>query len=215
MADQPIRKFMFERSFDSASAAQPARDRRPVTLSPEQLEAVKQEAYKSGFVTGRTQTSDDQIKHVAMTIDRIDAAIGHLIASAEAAKPLQEARLREAVLAVARKILPDFSQRNGMQEIEAVVAGVIGEMSSEPRLVVRVNEGQFESINERIKALTEKQGYAGKVVLLADAEVKADDCRVEWADGGVERNLESLWGNLGKTLAPGKEEAPVSSDAAG
>ena len=130
---------------------------------------------------------------------------------AKRARPQQEVRVREAVLAVARKVLPDFSQRHGLQEIEAVVAGVIGEMSGEPRLVVRINEGQFDSVDGALKAVTEKQGFAGKVVLLADAEVKADDCRVEWADGGVERNLEALWQSLNKTLAPGVTMPPAGA----
>lgn len=221
-ADSPARKFMFERSFDNGGGAlQPARDRRPVTLTYDQLDALKKEQHAAGFAAGRQATAEDQARHLNATVDTIAAAVGSLIAAAEAARPAQETRVREAVLAIARKVLPDFSQRHGLQEIEAVVAGVIGEMTGEPRLVVRVNEAQFDAVDAALKAITEKQGYAGKVVLVADAQVKADDCRVEWADGGVERNLEVLWQSLGKTLAPdraappGPEQTPLSSDAAG
>jgi flagellar assembly protein FliH len=218
-ADQPIRKFMFDRSFDNAGGpVHPARDRRPVTLSYEQLEQLKRDMQTAGFTAGKKAAAEDQASHLNATVDKIAATAGALIAQAEANRPQQEARLREAVLAIARKVLPDFAQRHGLQEIEAVVAGVIGEMTGEPRLVVRVNETQFDSVDAALKAVTEKQGYTGKVVLIADAEVKANDCRVEWADGGVEHNLDALWQSLTKTLAPGREQTPPppqASDAAG
>lgn len=217
--DQPARKFMFDRSFDNAGGpVHPARDRRPVTLTYEQLEAIKKEAHVAGFTAGRNAAAEDQAKHLNTTVDKIGSTVGRLIADAEANRPQQEARLREAALAIARKVLPDFSQRHGLQEIEAVVAGVIGEMTGEPRLVVRINDAQFDAVDAALKAVTEKQGYAGKIVLIADAEVKTNDCRVEWADGGVERNLDALWQSLTKTLAPGREPAPQppqAADAAG
>lgn len=226
--DQAPRKFMFDRSFDNGGgSAQDTRDRRPVTLSFEQMEALKKEMHDAGYAAGQKTAAESQAKHLNVTVDKIAAAIGTLIANAEAERPIREAQLREAVLAIAKKVLPDFSQRHGLQEIEAVVAGVIGEMASEPRLVARVNDAQFDAVDAALKAMTEKQGFAGKVVLVADAEVNADDCRIEWADGGVERNLDALWQNLGKTLAPGKvmppqetpiqeqEQTPQSSDAAG
>jgi flagellar assembly protein FliH len=215
--EQP-RKFMFDRSFDNAGGPVHRVDRRPVTLTPEQLDAVKKEAHDTGFAAGKKTASEDQARHLNATVDKIGAVVGQLIAAAETNRPQQEARVREAVLAIAKKVLPDFAQRHGLQEIEAVVAGVIGEMTGEPRLVVRVNEGQFDTVNEALKAVTEKQGYTGKIVLVADAEVKQNDCRVEWADGGVDRNLEALWQNLTKTLAPERQEAPPppqASDAAG
>ncbi len=39
-------------------------------------------------------------------------------------------------------------------------------------------------------------GYQGKLVLLADPSLDADDCRIEWADGGAERDTGSAWREL-------------------
>jgi len=214
MADTPIRKFMFERSFDDLAAANaPVRDRRPVTYSWEQLEALKKEVHEAGFAAGKKAALEEQTQHIKITVGRISEAIGSLLEQAEANRKEQEPRLREAVLAIARKVLPDFSQRNGLQEIQAVVAGIIGEMTGEPRLVLRVSDAQFDAVNANLKDITEKQGYTGKVVLMADAQVKADDCRIEWADGGIEHNLAALWQNLGQSLAPGATPEQLNSPA--
>ena len=213
--EAPIRKFMFERSFDhdNGSRAQ-VRERRPVTLSPEQFDALKKEAYDAGFAVAKKASSEDQAQHLNVAVDRIGNHIGLLLQQTEAERQEKETRVREAVLAIARKVLPDFNKRHGLQEIEAVVAGIIGEMASEPRLVVRVNEAQFDQLNESLKAATEKQGFAGKVVLLADAQIGPDDCRIEWADGGIERNLQALWKNIGHAIAPDAAPSPSPEPAA-
>jgi flagellar assembly protein FliH len=207
--DAPIRKFMFERSFENdAGHRAPLRERRPVTLTPEQFDALKKEAYDGGFAAAQKASVESQAQHLNIAVDRIGNHIGLLLQQTEAERQHKEIRVREAVLSIARKVLPDYNQRHGMQEIEAVVAGIIGEMANEPRLVVRVNETQFDQLNESLKAVTEKQGYAGKVVLLADAEIRLDDCRIEWADGGIERNLEALWKNVGRAIAPDAAPPP-------
>ena len=213
MADTPIRKFMFERSFeDDVSHKAPVRERRPVTLTPEQFDVLKKESYDAGFVAGQKASAQDQAQHLNIAVGQIGAHIGRLLEQAETERQQKETLVREAVLAIARKILPDYNRRHGLQEIEAIVAGVIGEMANEPRLVVRVNEAQFDSIDASLKTVTEKQGYAGKIVLLADAEVAADDCRIEWADGGIERNLEALWKNIGQAIAPGASVSDVAPE---
>lgn len=215
MPDTPIRKFMFDRSFDSAMATDmPVREKRPVPYTEEQIEAIREDARAAGFAAGRQATAEEQARLLNATMERIATQIGALLASAEAERPVREAALREAVLAVAWKVLPDFCKRNGVQEILAIVSRVIGEMASEPRLVVRIGESQFDNVNESVKALGEKHGYAGKIVLLADAALAPGDCRIEWADGGIERNVAALWQSLGNTLAPGQEipSPPASPD---
>jgi flagellar assembly protein FliH len=213
MTDTPIRKFMFERSFEGdVGQKAPVRERRPVTLTPEQFDTLKKDSYDSGFAAGSKASSQSQAQHLNTVVTRIAEHVGHLLQQTEDERQQKETLMREAVLAVARKILPDFNRRHGLQEIEAIVAGVIGEMASEPRLVMRVNEGQFDSIDASLKSVTEKQGYTGKIVLLADAAVSADDCRIEWADGGIERNLEALWKNIGQSIAPGAPLPAATAD---
>ncbi|MGE3622558.1 MAG: FliH/SctL family protein [Bdellovibrionales bacterium] len=215
MADTPMRKFMFERSFaDSTGHVVSARDRRPVTLTPEQVDALKKEAHDAGFAAGRKSAAEDQAQYLNVTVTQIAGHIAKLLQQTEADRQEKEVRVREAVLAIARKVLPDFNQRHGLQEIEAIIAGIIGEMSSEPRLVVRVNETQFDSIDGSVKSITTQQGYAGKVVFLADPDVAPNDCRVEWADGGIERNLESLWRNIAQAVAPGADISTSSPETA-
>src|ERR1700733_4665621 len=89
-ADTAIRKFMFDRTFDDTSGpVHHARDRRPVTLTYEQLETLKKEARDAGFAAGRAAAAEDQAKHLNATVDKVSTLVGHLLAEAEARRPQQ------------------------------------------------------------------------------------------------------------------------------
>ncbi len=108
----------------------------------------------------------------------------------------------QIALSIVRKMMPDLAATTGMQEIEAMLSAAIAEMLHEPRLVVRVNESEFDSVNTKVQDIATQKAYAGKVVVLADAQIAAGDCRVEWADGGMERNTATTWTDVEAVVAP-------------
>jgi flagellar assembly protein FliH len=196
------RKFMFDRSFDDAAIVHRAQERKPVVLKPEQYDALKQESFDAGFAEGQKAGKDAQTAHLDATVAKIDASMGILIKSIAALAEEQQLHTRQLALSIVKKMLPQFAARNGMQEIEALLNDSIREMAREPRLVVRVQESEFDAVNERVQAIATQRAYSGKVIVLADAEIQAGDCRIEWADGGVERNSHSTMQSIEQTLLP-------------
>lgn len=204
MADTPpLRKFMFDRSFDGATSANKAeRPRGPVTLKPEQLDALKQEAFEQGFASGKSTGIDQHIQQQTSLLEHIDAKLSNLVMNLSGLQKEQDEQLRQTILVVAKKLLPSYIERNGIEEVSAMLAEVIAEMVHEPRLVVRVHDSEFDIINTKIHEITVQKAYAGKVVVLADVEIARGDCRVEWADGGIERNVKATWQNIEQVLTP-------------
>ena len=192
---------MFERSFDGQTGTR-APERKPVTLKPEQYDALKKESFDAGFAAGHKAGLEEHDAQFASLVDLIGNKIEHLLQNAQAFQKQSEEGMRRIALAISRKFLPDFITRNGTQEIEAILSEVMTEMIHEPRLVVRIHESQFDTLNEKINTLATQKAYAGKVVVLADAEIAVGDCRIEWADGGMERNTEATWNQIENVVAP-------------
>jgi flagellar assembly protein FliH len=184
------RKFMFDHSFDDATIVHRSPDRKPVLMKQEQIDALKKESHDAGFEAGRAAGKDEQTAQLAALLATVGANIAALTQNLDALNAEQNAQTRQLVLAIARKILPAFAATNGLHEIDALLTSTIREMAREPRLVVRVAESQFDAVDERIQTITAQLAYAGKVIVLGDATVAAGDCRIEWADGGVERNAQ-------------------------
>jgi flagellar assembly protein FliH len=199
---EPVRKFMFDRSFDDASIIHRAQERKPVLMKPEQVDALKKECYDNGFEAGKVTGQNEQIIQLDELMLRVEQNILRLVDNLANIVREQDTQTRQLVLAIAKKILPDFTAKNGLQEIEALLGDTIRDMAREPRLVVRVHENMFDTVNERVQALATQRAYPGKVIVLADSEVASGDCRVEWADGGVERNTQSTWNKIQETILP-------------
>ena len=50
----------------------------------------------------------------------------------------------------------------------------------------------IDDLKQNIDDIAAGCGFAGRVVLMPDAVMSGNDCRLEWADGGAVRNLESI-----------------------
>ncbi len=198
----PARKFMFDLSFDNASVVHRAPERKPVLMKPDQIDALKKDSHDEGFLAGKKEGLDQQTAALIALLSAVEQNIATLVACMDAMAKDQEAHTRCLALAIAKKVLPAFTAQQGLQEIEALVNATLHEMEREPRLVVRVEESQFDALNEKIQALAAQRAYGGKIVIIADAAVASGDCRIEWADGGVARDTAATMSSIEKTVRP-------------
>ena len=49
--------------------------------------------------------------------------------------------------------------------------------------------------------LAEARGYAGRLVLLPEPGLAPDDCRIEWADGGITRERAAIEARINEAVA--------------
>jgi flagellar assembly protein FliH len=200
--DAPVRKFLFERSFDDATVIHRTPERKPILMKPDQVDALKKECYDEGFAAGKVEGKEEQVAQQTALLARIDQHVVKLIEDIGSIAREQEEQTRRLALAIAKKVLPTFVAQNGTMEIETMVNDAIREMSREPRLVVRINETQFDALNEKILAISTQRAFSGKMVVIAASEVASGDCRIEWADGGIERNTPATMNAIEQTILP-------------
>lgn len=213
--NQP-RKYLFDLAFDGEEgAALPEMDKPKPTYSEEQLEAAKKEAYESGLAAGKKAQLAAQEQQIAALLAKVEKQAGALIQESTDVWARQITQLHEVAFVIARKILPSYVAHHGMDEIEALIDRVLSDMSREPRLVIRIAEASFDDASAKINALAANQAFAGKLVLLSDPDLGVSDCRVEWADGGIERDTKAIWEEIDRIMeenrAPDPEEAVASA----
>ena len=99
----------------------------------------------------------------------------------------------DLALAIVRKLHPALVERQGLAEIESVLSQCLESLKQEPRLVTYVHSARLDALQERLAQLSTSTGFEGRVVLIGDDAMGESDCRVEWADGGVEREAGRIW----------------------
>lgn len=197
-----VRKFLFDLSFHD-EAKHKKSSQPPAVFSREELDAARKESYESGFAAGGKAAAESAQQQANAVLEKIDRQLALLIERGQQQWQKILAHSRGTAIAIVRKLMPFCAEKYGVQEIEDLVSRALTEMAHEPRLVVRVGEAQFEAISEKIGALAQQKAYAGKIAVLCENGLGPADCRVEWSDGGVERNMDALWREIEKIASQG------------
>ena len=198
-------KFLFDQSFDLPDA--PRSVQRKVAPPPEPAftQAELEASHAVGFGEGRAQALAEATQaieaRVAAALSTIATRLEDALRSREEVVEAAQRRALEAIRAIARKAVPALCRTAPLLELETLVSESLREAFDEPRLVLRVADGIFDAMQQRLSAITGAVGFAGKVVLLADDSLDLADARVEWAEGGAERDTKRLLHDIDGALA--------------
>jgi flagellar assembly protein FliH len=192
-----MKKFLFDQNdFDKKQVAEP-----PPLFSAEQLALAQAQALAEGRQEGIRETRAAQEEQIAQMLARMIAQTEKLAAAEERREIEKCVDATKLAMRVAHKLLPQFSERFALAEIERVILAAVASRRDEPRIAVTVPAAHFEALKARIDEATLEKGYAGKVILIADDALAPTDCRVEWADGGAERLYERLFSQVENEFA--------------
>lgn len=180
-------KFMFDHDF----AGGPRKPVEPVITVAEhavKLAEIETAALQHGYTQGQDDAQVEVDRRIAATLDTISKNV----AAASAALAAIEARLEceavEVAVAVARKLAPTLIAREPFAEISALASECFRQLIAAPHIVVRVNDAVYATAKEQLDTIARACTFEGRLVVLAEPDIAAGDCRIEWADGGINRD---------------------------
>jgi flagellar assembly protein FliH len=145
-------------------------------------------AYRNGFAAGQAQTQAEAERQIAAAL----ALIGNGLSRIEGALSGIEARLEceavEVAVAVATKLAPELIAREPFSEISALATECFRHLVATPHVSVRIGREIYESTREKLEEIARARGFEGRLTVLADDTLASGDCRIEWAEGGVNRD---------------------------
>ncbi len=207
------RKFLFDVSFDEnavkAVAAPPPEPEETFTRA--ELEAARQAAHAEGHGAGLAEAVREATLRAAAALETLAKGIATLIAAQDSAVAETERQAIAALRVIVAKTVPAFAAKNALTEIEAFATKCLAEAIDEPRVVLRVGNDVYEPIRGQLDAMTASSGYAGRIVLLTDDALAASDARVEWADGGAERNVAAQLDEMDAAMARNCEPSAATT----
>ncbi len=228
------RPFLFDQAFDdddafvvSTNAAEPeAAEADEEAFDAAALDVARAEGFAAGYAAGENEANARAAAEAAAAEDGLLASIAGClegaISGAEAAEAVAAAVASQAAARAVARAFPALAARVGADEIAATVRDALARAADEPRIVVRLSPDDYEPVEERLADLVERAGYPGRLVTLEDAAVAIGDVRVEWADGGLARDLNRIaasvadaLGAIAENLSDAAESAAEPTTAAG
>jgi len=160
----------------------------PPTFTEEDLQLVRESAFEEGRRSGLEEAAASAERHLADAMTALTNGLAGLReAEAQSADEAQRVAARVA-MAVLRKVLPAACETNAFEEVVKTVLDCFSHVLDEPRIIVRVVADLVEPVRERLEGQAAQHGFEGRVVVQADPRLPPGDCRVEWTDGGAERD---------------------------
>ncbi len=205
-------KFQFTTAFDNDAERRRAEEER---RRREELEAARAQGFAEGRAQGREEMRHALEAQIAAALDRLAGSAERLFADRAGLQALLE---KESVLVahrLASVLAKSLIARFPLAEIEALLAEAMAAARREPRLVARVPETLVEPLEQRLEKLRLENGFLGDVVLLGDETLGPADCRIEWPDGGAERDLAALEAEIAAIVSRHLDEREDMADGDG
>ena len=180
-------KFLFDTDF-SAPRERPSSP----TEVAQKLAAAEARAYRDGYDAAMRDARVESDRRVALALEQIAVAIKGIAAGFSGIEARMETEAVDVAVAVARKLAGELIAREPLAEVSGLVSDCFAQLVATPHLVVRINDQLYEAAHARIEALAKQTGFAGRLIILAEPEIEAGDCRIEWADGGVVRERATI-----------------------
>lgn len=228
------RKYMFDLDFDRPPPAAPADDEveadetdeppepeppPPPMFTEEELAFARDAAYEEGRQAGDAEAQQRTERLTANTLAALSDQMSGLFRQQEEANDANARTAVRVAMAVLKKVLPAACESHGFAEVTRVVEEVVGHLLDEPRIIVKVGEALVEPVRERLEAVCQSHGFEGRVVVQPDTRLRSGDCRVEWTDGGAERDqarlMEEIEATVERSLAPAERRFETADDFAG
>jgi flagellar assembly protein FliH len=185
MAMNAPTKFLFDVDFAGGSDRKPAMS---LAEHAQKLAETEAAAHRRGYAEAQADAKVESDRRIAAALERIASGIAQASQTLSAVETRLECEAVEVAVAVARKLAPALIAREPFAEIAALASDCFRQLVAAPHIVVRIQDALYATAREKLEEIVRARGFEGRLVVLAEPDIAPGDCRIEWADGGVNRD---------------------------
>ncbi len=156
------------------------------------LAAARQEGYRQGVAAGQSTVQAQSATALAQSAEKLGDQVARMMTSIEQYEKHHLAQSVDLAASVARKLAAHLVARQPQAEMAALIAECMASLENAPHLVIRCHP----DLCDALKAITEERmkmsGFSGRLVVLGDPDIRLGDGRIEWADGGLVRDINAI-----------------------
>jgi len=153
---------------------------------------AESQAYRKGFAAGEAKAQGEAAQRAANALQVMADGLDKLNKALAGIETRLETEAVDVAVAVAGKLAPALIAREPFAEISALATDCFQHLVKTPHVVVRVGPAIYEIAKEKLDTIARARGFEGRLVVMAEDNLAAGDCRIEWADGGVARDEASI-----------------------
>jgi len=196
MAAQPVR-FTFDIDMGRANERKSSLSDNALA---ELLAEARREAHAAGLAEGERTAIARAEKQVATSAEALAGKVAAMAATIDDARKQSVAEAVNLALSIARKLAGRMIAAQPTAEIEGLIADCLQSLEGVPHLVIRCEPMLSDRVRDIATAKMTHSGFTGRLVVLGDPDIAIGDARLEWADGGVVRDIRQLSSDIDASI---------------
>jgi flagellar assembly protein FliH len=149
---------------------------------------AESQAHRAGFAAGHAQAQSEINQRIAAALAVIADGIDKLNRGLDGIEARLETEAVQVSVAVASKLAPELIAREPFAEISALATECFRHLVTTPQIVVRISADIYDAAQHQLEEIARARGFEGRLMVVSDETMAPGDCRIEWADGGVNRH---------------------------
>jgi flagellar assembly protein FliH len=184
------------------------------TFSEKEVAIARQQGFDAGKEEGLAATSEVLTRQINETLLKADEKLLAAFQTQDSVNQDLSRAAHSLAFGICKKMMPAMAKQHSFDEVEKVIEEVFAKAIEEPRITLSVHSDIAEAVEIRVSELAKEKGYEGRVSIQADEALEASDCRVDWINGGSERDTKELWANITSIINRNIGEDPTIWDKA-
>ncbi|WP_068088567.1 FliH/SctL family protein [Polycladidibacter stylochi] len=199
-------RFLFDTDFSA-----PEINEEPVMVVAEPMISVKEheallaQARSEGFAEGQREAeqrlSGAHKAHVDALADKLEGIVRKSLVQLDAELLAQEKRAAELSIVVARKLCEHLVAREPIGEVVALLTACLAPLRKTPSLVVMLPQEDAEELAQVTDQLVARHSFEGRLQVLGVEGMQQGNCRIEWPEGGINRDMAMNLAKIEKAIA--------------
>ncbi len=196
----------------------------PPVFSEEQMKMAERDGYQKGFLDGITEgkkqaesTQADIDRNLSEMVEQFSAHFAPLFGTYRSLLQIQAAQLPKMAHAIAKKVAGDMLMKDSAPLIEEICLRCVQTMLHEPKLTITIHDSMQQTLEKKIRETAAKLQIPSEIQVVGDAHIAPPNCRIEWKNGAMVRDTDSLWQQVEQVvanmIASGEREANAICDA--
>lgn len=171
----------------------------------EMIEA-KNIAEQTGFEKGYKTKSDEVEQSSAIVLENINTKLMDIISHREELDKKLEQDFINLNREVIKKLIPTLNEGQAVEILNKFLAENFANFRKASKLSFYFNPAVIKDIQAQVSRLAHIHDFEGKISIHKDEDIGVSDCRIEWENGGVEKNSKVLLEKIDNMLEDDRED---------
>lgn len=160
------------------------------------LAAARQDGYREGVAAGQSAVEAQSATALARAAETLAGQVAQMVQTIEDYENQHRTQSVELAASVGRKLAAHLIARQPQVELEALIAECMASLEAAPHLVIRCHPDLCDAMKAIAEERMKVSGFSGRLVVLGDPDIGLGDGRLEWADGGLVRDINAISGEI-------------------